>query len=51
MTSVIFLNRQGTDGQQSNCPLCRTDLDREQVSQPFEFCMHGTDMIEIIKVA
>lgn len=48
MTSVIFFNRQGADGQQSFCPECRTNLDREQVSQPF---VRGTDLIENIEVA
>ena len=32
MLSVIIFNSRETNGQQLNCPECRTSLNREQVS-------------------
>ena len=32
MSSVIFFDRQEEDKEQLTCPVCRTHLNREQVS-------------------
>ena len=40
MPTVLFFNRQDTDGGQITCPVCRTNLNTEQVSVD-RFLLHA----------